>query len=417
MIKVSEYNKFLSYNKNKLFLEDIPLENLGEKFDTPLFCYSVSQIEHNFIKLQKAFKKVKPLICYALKANFNSNIIKILSNLGCGIDVVSNGELQKSLKNGVSNQKIVFSGVGKTHEEIKFAIKKNILSVNAESTNEITLINDISKKLKKITNIGVRINPDIKAKTNRKIATGNKVNKFGISISEFLNVIKNKNKFQNIKISLLSVHIGSQIKDINVYKKVLKLISKILIKLKNLKHTINCVDLGGGMGIPYFKHEKKFDFKKFGIEVSKFYRDVRIKIIFEIGRFITGNSGHIISKVIYVKKIKDRIFIIIDTGMNDMARSAIYDTFHEIIPLHKRTKKFSKKVEFVGPICESSDTFGVYKNYPMLKEGDYVCITNCGAYGRTLSSNYNMRPLIEEVILSNKKIKTVRLRQKIEDLI
>ncbi len=171
------------------------------------------------------------------------------------------------------------------------------------------------------------------------------------------------------------------------------------------------------MGIPYFKHEKKFDFKKFGIEVSKFYRDVRIKIIFEIGRFITGNSGHIISKVIYVKKIKDRIFIIIDTGMNDMARSAIYDTFHEIIPLHKRTKKFSKKVEFVGPICESSDTFGVYKNYPMLKEGDYVCITNCGAYGRTLSSNYNMRPLIEEVILSNKKIKTVRLRQKIEDLI
>ena len=190
-----------------------------------------------------------------------------------------------------------------------------------------------------------------------------------------------------------------------------------MVKLKTLKHSINCIDLGGGMGIPYFRHDRKFDFKRFGLEISKFYKKEKIKIIFEIGRFITGNSGHIISKVVYVKKIKDRIFIIIDTGMNDMARSAIYDAFHEIIPLHKSTKKFSKKVEFVGPICESSDTFGVYKDYSMLKEGNYVCITNCGAYGRTLSSNYNMRPLIEEVILDNKKIKTVRLRQKIEDLI
>ena len=407
----------LKLKNNKLHINNIKLEKILKKRKTPFYLYSLNQIRQNVKHINSSFKNFSPLICYAVKANSNLSILKELKKNNLGADVVSVGELKLALKAGIKPNKIVFSGVGKTVEEIKFAIKKGILSINAESTNEITLINDISKKLKKITNIGVRINPDIKAKTNRKIATGNKVNKFGISISEFLNVIKNKNKFQNIKICLLSVHIGSQIKDINVYKKVLNLISKILIKLKNLKHIINCIDLGGGMGIPYFKHDKKFNFKKFGLEVSKFYRKERIKIIFEIGRFITGNSGHIISKVIYVKKIKDRFFIIIDTGMNDMARSAIYDTFHEIIPLHKRTKKFSKKVEFVGPICESSDTFGVYKNYPMLKEGDYVCITNCGAYGRTLSSNYNMRPLIEEVILNNKKIKTVRLRQKIEDLI
>ena len=407
----------LKLKNNKLHINNIKLEKILKKRKTPFYLYSLNQIRQNVKHINSSFKNFSPLICYAVKANSNLSILKELKKNNLGADVVSVGELKLALKAGIKPNKIVFSGVGKTVEEIKFAIKKSILSINAESTNEITLINDISKKLKKITNIGVRINPDIKAKTNRKIATGNKVNKFGISIPEFLNVIKNKNKFQNIKISLLSVHIGSQIKDINVYKKVLNLISQILIKLKNLKHTINCIDLGGGMGIPYFKHDKKFDFKKFGLEVSKFYRKERIKIIFEIGRFITGNSGHIISKVIYVKKIKDRFFIIIDTGMNDMARSAIYDTFHEIIPLHKRTKKFSKKVEFVGPICESSDTFGVYKNYSMLKEGDYVCITNCGAYGRTLSSNYNMRPLIEEVILNNKKIKTVRLRQKIEDLI
>ncbi len=407
----------LKFKKNKLHINNIKLEYILKKRQTPFYLYSLNQIRKNIKQIKSSFKKFDPLICYAIKANSNLSILKELRKNNLGADVVSLGELKLALKAGIKPNKIVFSGVGKTDEEIKFAIKKNILSINAESTNEVGLINNISKKLKKITTIGIRINPDIKAKTNRKIATGNKVNKFGISISEFLNVIKNRNKYQNIKISLLSVHIGSQIKDINVYKKVLNLISNILVKLKTLKHSINCVDLGGGMGIPYFRHDRKFDFKRFGLEISKFYKKEKIKIIFEIGRFITGNSGHIISKVVYVKKIKDRIFIIIDTGMNDMARSAIYDAFHEIIPLYKSTKKFSKKVEFVGPICESSDTFGVYKDYSMLKEGNYVCITNCGAYGRTLSSNYNMRPLIEEVILDNKKIKTVRLRQKIEDLI
>ena len=407
----------LKFKKNKLHIDNIKLEHILKKRQTPFYLYSLNQIRQNIKHIKSSFKKFDPLICYAIKANSNLSILKELKKNNLGADVVSVGELKLALKAGIKSNKIVFSGVGKTDEEIKFAIQKGILSINAESINEIKLINKISKKFKKIINIGIRINPDIKAQTNRKIATGNKVNKFGISVSEFLNVIKNRNQYQNINISLLSVHIGSQIKDFKVYKKVLNLIREILLNLRTLNHSIDYVDLGGGMGIPYFKSDSKFDFKKFGLEVSKFYKKERIKIIFEIGRFITGNSGHIISKVIYVKKIKDRIFIIIDTGMNDMARSAIYDAFHEIIPLYKTKKKFSKKVEFVGPICESSDTFGIYKDYSMLKEGDYVCITNCGAYGRTLSSNYNMRPLIEEVILNNKKIKTVRLRQKIEDLI
>ncbi len=407
----------LKFKNNKLYINNIKLEHILKKRRTPFYLYSLNQIRQNIKYIKSSFKKFDPLICFAIKANSNLSIIKELKKNNLGADVVSVGELKLALKAGIKSNKIVFSGVGKTDEEIRFAIQKGILSINAESINEIKLINRISKNLRKIINIGIRINPDIKAQTNRKIATGNKVNKFGISVSEFLNVIKNRNQYQNIKISLLSVHIGSQIKDVKVYKKVLSLIRQILFKLKTLNHSIDYVDLGGGMGIPYFKNDSKFNFKKFGLEISKFYKEERIKIIFEIGRFITGNSGHIISKVIYVKKIKDRIFIIIDTGMNDMARSAIYDAFHEIIPLHKNAKKFSKRVEFVGPICESSDTFGVYKDYSTLKEGDYVCITNCGAYGRTLSSNYNMRPLIEEVILNNKSIKTVRLRQKIEDLI
>ncbi len=407
----------LKFKTKKLYLNNVKLENIIKKKETPFYLYSLDQIKKNIRQIKSSFRNFKPLICYAIKANSNLSILKELKTNNLGADVVSIGELKLALKAGIKPKKIVFSGVGKTDKEIKFAIQKSILSINAESKNEIMLINNISKKFNKITNIGIRINPDIKAKTNRKIATGNKVNKFGISISEFLQIIKNKNNYQNINIYLVSVHIGSQIKDIKVYKKVFNLIGKILMKLKQLNHSITYVDFGGGMGIPYFKSHKKFDFKKFGLEVSKFYKKTKTKIIFEIGRFITGNSGHIISKVIYIKKIKDRYFIIIDTGMNDMARSAIYDAFHEIIPLQKSTKRFSKKVEFVGPICESSDTFGVYKNYSLLKEGDYVCITNCGAYGRTLSSNYNMRPLIEEIVLKNKKYKTVRSRQKIEDLI
>ncbi len=407
----------LKFKNKALYLHDTRIENIVNQKETPFYLYSLDQIKKNIKLIKSSFKNFEPLVCFAIKANSNLSILKELKKNNLGADVVSIGELKLALKAGIKPNKIVFSGVGKTDKEIKFAIQKGILSINAESKNEIKLINNISKKLSKITNIGVRINPNIKAKTNRKITTGNKINKFGISITEFLDVIKNKNNYKNINIFLLSVHIGSQIKDVNVYKKVLNLISKILLNLKKLKHSINYIDLGGGMGIPYFKKDKKFDFKKFGLEISKFYKKEKIKIIFEIGRFITGNSGYIISKILYVKAIKDRYFIIIDTGMNDMARSAIYDVFHEIIPLRKSSKKFSKKIEFVGPICESSDTFGIYKNYSLLKEGEYVCITNCGAYGRTLSSNYNMRPLVEEVILINKKFKTVRSRQKIENLI
>tara|TARA_B100000886_G_scaffold124097_3_gene83600 strand:- start:887 stop:2119 length:1233 start_codon:yes stop_codon:yes gene_type:complete len=403
-------------NKN-LYLNDVKLEKILKGKQTPIYIYSVDQIKKNIKEIQTSFKKAQPLICFAIKANSNINILKVLKKKNIGADVVSMGELKLALKAGIKPNKIVFSGVGKTEQEIKFAIQKEILSINAESSNEIELINKISGKLKKQTNIGIRLNPNIVAKTNKKITTGNKTNKFGVTIENFYNIITNKEKFENLNIHLLSVHIGSQIKDILAYKKVIKLIDNILIKLKEKKHSISYIDLGGGMSIPYFKKDSKFNFKKFGIEVDKFFKKHQKKIIFEIGRYLTGNCGIIISKIIYIKKINDRFFVILDAGMNDMARSAIYESFHEIIPLKKNRKKFVKKIEFVGPICESSDTFGIYNNYFLLNEGEYVCITNCGAYGRTLSSNYNMRPLIEEIIIDKNKYRTVRQRQKIEDLI
>ena len=408
---------FLKTKKNKLFINNLDLKKITVKRETPFYLYSLNQIRTNISKIISSFQKVSPLICFAIKANSNIQLIKELKKNNIGADVVSIGELKLALKAGINPKKIVFSGVGKTEQEIRFAIQKGILSINAESKSEIYLINKVSSKLKKITNIGVRINPNIKAKTNKKITTGNKINKFGVSVNEFYEVLKINKKLKNININLISVHIGSQIKDIVTYKKVIFLIDKILVKLKKLNHNIDYVDFGGGMGIPYFKKDSEFNFKKFGHEIEKFYLKHNIKIIFEIGRYLIGNAGILVSKVIYIKNIKDRYFVILDAGMNDMARSAIYEAFHEIIPLKSNIKKFNKQVEFVGPICESSDTFGVYKKYAKLKEGDYVCVTNCGAYGRTLSSNYNMRPFIEEIVINNNKYKTVRKRQKIENLI
>ena len=408
---------YLKIKNKRLFINNLDLKKISKKKQTPFYVYSIDQIKKNVKLVKSSLKTTNSLICYAIKANSNIKILQELKKNDIGADVVSIGELKLALKAGINPRKIVFSGVGKTEDEIKFAIQKGILSLNAESQNEVSLINKISKKLNKITKIGIRINPNIEVKTNKKITTGTKINKFGVSKEEFFKIIKSKKNLKNIKIHLLSVHIGSQIKDISAYKKVLNLISKILLKLKKINLKVDFIDLGGGMGISYFKSDKKFSFEKFGHEIKKFYKKENIKLIFEIGRFLTGNAGIIISKIIYLKKTKERYFVIIDAGMNDMARSAIYESFHEILPVEINSKKINKKIEFVGPICESSDTFGIYKNYSMLKEGEYVCITNCGAYGRTLSSNYNMRPLIEEIIIDKNKIKTVRKRQKLENII
>lgn len=408
---------FIKFKKNILCANNLPLINLAQKKSTPFYLYSADQIKKNIKIFKSQLKSSKPLICFAVKSNSNLQILKQICQLGLGADVVSLGELKLALKAGFKVNKIVFSGVGKTNNELEFAIKKNILSINAESKNEIININTIAKVLNKKVNIGIRINPNIKAKTNKKITTGDKINKFGISINDLYDIFRNKHKLSNINIHLLSVHIGSQIKDIQPYKKVLNTISKILNTLRKDKHQIKFIDLGGGMGIPYFKNDTKFKISEFAREVKKFHNKHKVNIIFEIGRYLIGDTGVIISKVTYLKEAGDRYFVILDTGMNDMARSAIYEAFHEILPIIKRSKKFSKKIEFVGPICESSDTFGVYTKYSKLEEGDYICLTNCGAYGRTLSSNYNMRPLIEEVMINKNKLKTVRKRQSLNEII
>jgi len=404
----------LKYFGSRLFIENSSVLNLTKKNKTPFYVYSENQIKENYLKLAKSFRSTNPLICFATKANTNLSIIKILGKLGAGADVVSGGELLKALKAGIKPNKIVFSGVGKTEEELKLAIQKKILLVNIESESEARLLNNIGKKANKKISVGFRLNPDVDAKTNKKISTGKSENKFGISIKNFYTIYKNKKQLKYLKIDALSVHIGSQILSDAPYKKTLNILLKLITNLQiKLKH----IDLGGGFGISYEKKNKEINLNKYAKLVEAFKKKLNCNIIFEPGRSLVGNSGILVSKIQYIKKGPNKYFIILDAGMNDFMRTALYEARHEIIPVNKISKKISSALEFVGPICESTCKFTAYKNYQKINEGDFVAITNTGAYGSSLSSNYNTRPLIAEILITKNKSKIVRKRQNLQELI
>ena len=404
----------LRYVGKNLFLEKISLKNFLRKNKTPFYIYSENQIIYNFLKFKNIFKKTDPLICFAAKSNSNVQILKVLGKLGAGVDVVSGGELLKALKAGVKTKKIVFSGVGKTEEELRIAINKNILLINCESESEALLINKIAKKLKKHVSIGFRLNPNIDAKTHKKISTGKAENKFGLSIKSFKSFLKKANSLKNVRLNALSVHIGSQILSETPFKKTLSVMQKLIMELKL---GLDFVDLGGGFGIDYSGKEKTLNLTTYSKLVERFAKKINCKIIFEPGRSIIGNAGILISKVQFIKRGSKKSFIILDAGMNDFMRPALYDAFHKIIPISKTSSRMTGAIEFVGPICESTCKFGVYKKYQKLNENDYIAITNVGAYGSSLSSNYNTRPLIAEILINKNKYRYIRKKQNILKLI
>ncbi len=404
----------LRYVGNNLFVEKLSIKNILKKNKTPFYIYSESQIAFNFLKFVNTFKKTDPLICFAAKSNSNLNILRVLGKLGAGADVVSGGELLKALKAGIRPNKIVFSGVGKTEEELKIAINKKILLINCESESEAKLVNHLAKKLRKKVSIGFRLNPNVDAKTHKNISTGKAENKFGLSIKNFKIFLKTVKTFKNVKLEALSVHIGSQILNDTPFRKTLNVMSKLIKELKlNLKY----VDLGGGFGINYTDKEKPINLSKYSKLVYNFSKKLNCKIIFEPGRSIIGNTGLLVSKIQFIKKGKNKNFIILDAGMNDFMRPALYEAFHKIIPISKKSSRMKGKVEFVGPICETTCKFGIYKNYPKINENEFVAITNVGAYGSSLSSNYNTRPLIAEILINRNKLRYIRKKQNLLKLI
>ena len=404
----------MKYNNKQLTIENINFRSLVQKYGTPAYCYSYSKLKENINNFKQNFKSFSPLICFSVKSNTNLNIIKEIKKFGLGADVVSKGELMLALKAGVSPSKIVFSGVGKTNEEINFAIEKKILLINAESKSEIQEINKIAKQKRKIVQVGIRLNPNTDAKTLKQISTGKSENKFGVNSKTFYELVNYCKNSKNISLQCLSVHIGSQILDHKPYEKMLKAVSNIINKTN---HKFKFVDLGGGMGISYSNKIKKLNYKKYNLAIKNFLKKHDTKIIFEPGRSIIGNTGTLISKIIYIKDGGAKKFIILDAAMNDLMRPALYGAVHKILPVDKSNRVSTNAYEFVGPICESTDKFVTLKKFQKLKEKDLVAICDVGAYGMSLSSNYNLRPKAVELLIKGRKIKIIKNRQKHTDLI
>ena len=404
----------MKYINKKLSIEKIKVEDIAKKFGTPTYCYSYKRLKDNIKNFKNNFKSFSPLVCFAIKSNTNVNLIKEIRKLGLGADVVSMGELMMALKAGVNPKKIVFSGVGKTAKEINYAIDKKILLINAESKSEIIEIERIAKNKRKVVDIGIRLNPNTDAKTLKQISTGKKENKFGVDEKIFFELINYTKLSKNIKLKCLSVHIGSQILDHQPYEKMLNVIDKII---KKSNHNFEFIDLGGGMGISCEENSKKLNYKKYNLAINKFLKKHKSNIIFEPGRSIVGDIGSLISQVIYIKQNEKKDFIILDAAMNDLMRPALYGANHKTLPATKHSRLSKKTYEFVGPICESTDKFTTLKKFQKLKEKDLVVMCDTGAYGMSLSSNYNLRPKAAEILIKGTKINVIKKRQKLDQLI
>ncbi len=403
----------MKYIKNKLTLEKVAIQKVSMKYGTPTYCYSYNKLKKNISNFKKNFKSFSPLVCFAIKSNTNLNLIKEIRNFGLGADVVSMGELMMAIKAGISPKKIVFSGVGKTSNEISYAIDKKILLINVESKSEIKEINRIAQLKKRRVQVGIRLNPNIDPKTLKQISTGKKENKFGVNEKTLIEIVKYCKKSKNLNLKCLSVHIGSQILSHKPYEKMLNVIDKVL---KKIDYNFEFIDLGGGMGISYSNDNKSLSYKKYDFAIKKFLKKHKSKIIFEPGRSIVGNIGILISKIIYIKENEKRKFVILDAAMNDFMRPALYGSKHKILPSIKTNKSYKKNYEIVGPICESTDKFTSLKNFQELKEKDLIVICDVGAYGMSLSSNYNLRPKPVELLIKGTKIKVIKKRQKHTDL-
>ena len=406
-----------SYKNKNLHCENINLIELSKKVGSPFYCYSSKILESKYSELTDAFKEEDLLVCFSLKANSNQSIIKTFSSLGSGADVVSIGELKRALKAKIPPNKIVFSGVGKNTDEIIFAIKNKILMINVESISELKQISTQAANLNMIAPISLRVNPDIEAGGNEKISTGKKQDKFGISIKEAIDVYELASNLDNIEIKGIDVHIGSQINDLEPFEKTFNSIVETITKLKDKNIDIDIIDVGGGIGINY-TDEKALNIKDYAALVSKKLGSLNKKIIIEPGRFLTAESGILVTKIIYIKENESKKFIIVDAAMNDFIRPSLYGSLHNALPIIENDKERPiESYDVVGPICETGDFFIKDFKTSQLLERDLLAITNVGAYGSVLSSNYNSRPSIAEIIIKDDSYSVIKKRQDIEEMI
>ncbi|MBE0426586.1 MAG: diaminopimelate decarboxylase [Nitrospirae bacterium] len=403
------------YRSGELYAEEVPVKQLAEKYGTPLYIYSYNTLVRHLKAYSDAFNDYPHIICFAVKANSNTAILRLFAKNGGGADIVSGGELYVALKAGVPAKKIVYAGVGKTEYEIRFALKSKILMFNVESEAELREIDRIAGKMRTMAPVALRINPDIDPETHPYIATGLKKHKFGIPIEDALEHYRLASRLKNIKIIGVHKHIGSQITKISPFvdalKKILLLIDELSIQGVELKY----LDAGGGLGISYRGEEPPVP-KELARNLIPLLKNRKLTLIMEPGRSIAGNAGILVTRVLYLKKGAEKEFIIVDAGMNDLIRPSYYNAYHNVIPVLKK-KREKVFCDVVGPICESSDFLARDRELKRLKQGEYLAVMSAGAYGFSMSSNYNSRPRAAEVIVKSKGHFLVRKRETYDDLI
>lgn len=411
-METSRNNLFIEhfgYIDGKLYCEDVSIINLISKVGTPVYIYSKNAILNRINQYKEAFEGYDTLICYALKANSNLSILKILQDQGLGADIVSGGELYKAKKAGFGSNRIVYAGVGKTDFEIDYGVREGILSFNVESVMELEVIDQIAKKYNKKANVSIRINPDVDPKTHPYISTGLKKSKFGIDIDQAKGVYRKALEYENINVIGIHCHIGSQITDISVYKEAAEKTADLVFDLKREGIEIEYFNMGGGLGIRYRPDDEVPSPKNLADIVIPIVRQTGLKLIIEPGRSIVGEAGALIAKVIFLKDKGDKHFVIVDSGMNDLIRPSIYNAYHHIVAIKENGDKMI--ADIVGPICETGDFLGLDRQIDRVDRGDLIAILSAGAYGASMSSNYNVRPKAMEVLIDGEKFSIIKDRE------
>lgn len=405
---------FFRYHNNQLYCESVPVTKLARELGTPFYAYSYNALIRQFDGFTRTFMGLPHLICFAMKANSNLAILRAIAQRGGGADIVTGGELFRCVTARVPPEKIVFSGVGKSAEEIAYALQVGILMFNVESAEELLAVDRVAKRLKKKAPVALRVNPDIDSKTHPYISTGLKKSKFGIRIADALKLYADAARYRNVRFQGISCHIGSQITQLNPFIQTVDRVTRLVERVRKLGVPLPFVDVGGGLGIVY-KNEKAPDLQAYGRALKEKLRNLNATVIFEPGRVMMGNAGIFVTKVLYNKRQGKKQFVVVDGAMNDLMRPSLYGSYHEICPVKKRTGRRSR-VDVVGPVCESGDFLAQQRLLPRSQAGDLLAVMSAGAYGFTMASNYNSRPRVAEVLVNKKDFHVIRERETYKDL-
>ncbi|RBO53567.1 diaminopimelate decarboxylase [Rhodovulum sp. BSW8] len=407
------------YRSGVLHAEDVSLADIAATVGTPFYCYSVATLTRHFRLFDEALAGTDHLVCYAMKANSNMAVLKLMGDLGAGIDVVSGGEYRKARAAGVPGERIVFSGVGKTREEMRLALEGGIRQFNVESEPEMAALDEVARSMGRVAPIAVRVNPDVDAKTHEKIATGKSENKFGIPIARAKDVYARAAAMPGLRVLGIDVHIGSQLTQLEPFEQAYGKVAELTKVLRAEGHDIRRLDLGGGLGIPYERSNAAPPLPvEYGAMVKRVLGDLEVEIEIEPGRLIAGNAGVLVSRVIYVKEGEGRTFLILDAAMNDLVRPSMYGAYHDIVPLREPAAGTDYAPhDVVGPVCETGDTFAKARDLPPMAEGDLVAFRSAGAYGAVMASEYNTRPLVPEVLVSGDHFAVIRQRPSFDEII